>query len=298
MNDHYTPGWIDDPEAVAGIVDTLPEADAALTPISEMHEVPASAYLWDIARKVLGNLLPPRNQGSVGSCVAFATVRAIEYTMLAEIAAGDPEMFASLAPEPVYAGSRVEVGKGKLGNHDGSIGAWAATFVRDWGILPQQILGEHDLTTYSEARCRRWGKDGCPDDLEQLSRSHPVRSVTRVSTWTTAKQALANGYGIAVCSNQGFKMVRNEIGECRASGSWAHAMCLSGYTTLADGRELGRLDNSWGPDAHTGPVGPGDPGPEGFWADSSVIGSMLAKGDAWIFATVEGFPRRTIPWLI
>jgi len=25
---------------------------------------------------------------------------------------------------------------------------------------------------------------------------------------------------------------------------------------------------------------------------------MLAKGDAWIFATVEGFPRRTIPWLV
>lgn len=298
MTDHYLPGWVDEPEEVNQIVATLPESDASLTPIGETKDFPAECYLWDMARKVLGHLLPPRNQGRIGSCVAFAAARAIEYTMLAEIASGEPELFTSLAPEPIYGGSRVEVGKGKLGRHDGSIGAWAATFVRDWGILPQQKLGEHDLSNYSESRCRQWGQSGCPDDLEALSRSHPVRAVTRVQSWKAAKQALVNGYGISICSNQGFSMGRNADGECQASGSWAHAMCLSGYTRLATGREVGRLDNSWGPDAHTGPVGPGEPGPEGFYADSDVIHSMLAKGDAWIFATVQGFPRRTIPWLI
>lgn len=297
MSDFYVPGWVDDPAAVAEITAFLPESDISVTPIGETVDLPKSCYLWDAAIKVLGGPIPPRNQGRVGSCVAFGTVRAIEYTMLAEIMAGDPEMFAALSVEPVYAGSRVEVGKGKI-TGDGSIGAWAATFVRDWGVIPATVIGTHDLTNYSEGRCRQWGRSGCPDDLEVLARSHPVRAVTQVKTWHQAKQALVNGHGIAISSSQGFTMRRNEWGECQASGIWQHCMCLSGYTTLENGRELGRIDNSWGPDAHSGPLGPGNPGPEGFYSDSDVIHGMLAKGDAWVFATVDGFPRRSIPWLI
>lgn len=296
MSDWYTPGWIDDPAAVDEIVSTLTEPDVSYTAIGSIETLPTRVHLWDAARKVLGNLLPPRNQGRVGSCVGFGTARAIEYTMLSEIASGEPEMFEPLAAEVIYAGARVEVG-GRRIRGDGAIGAHAATFVRDWGVLAREVYGEHDLSTYSEGRARQWGDNGVPDDIEKLTRSHPVRQVTRVRNWTDAKRALASGYAIAICSGQGFSMRRDSNGIANATGSWAHCMTLCGYDQHGQD-EIGRIDNSWGPDAHTGPVGAGNPGPEGFWAFAEVIDSMLARGDAWIFANVDGFVRRSLPWLI
>jgi hypothetical protein len=74
-------------------------------------------------------------------------------------------------------------------------------------------------------------------------------------------------------------------------------MCLCGYQT--GNREGGRLDNSWGVEAHNGPVGAGNPGPEGFWADAETLEEMLAEGDSWAFSAVEGFPDRgVISWWI
>ncbi len=67
--------------------------------------------------------------------------------------------------------------------------------------------------------------------------------------------------------------------------------------TLDDGTESGRIDNSWGPNYFSGPVGWGEPGPEGFWAQSKIIHKMLQYGDSWAFSCVEGFPLR-LDWVI
>jgi len=72
-------------------------------------------------------------------------------------------------------------------------------------------------------------------------------------------------------------------------------MCLCGWTTI-DGKIYFRIDNSWGANAHTGPTGPGDPGPEGFYAAASVVDNMLAEKDSFAFSAVEGFPLRKIRW--
>lgn len=296
MSDWYTPGWIDDPEAVGEVVATLVESDISMTPIGSVIDLPERVHMWDAARKVLGGLIPPRNQGRVGSCVGFGTARAIEYTMLSEIAAGEPETFEALASEVIYAGARVEVGGRKI-RGDGAIGAHAATFVRDWGVLARAKYGDIDLDSYSEARARQWGDQGVPDQLETIARNHPVTQVTRVLNWSDAKKAMASGHAISVCSTQGFSMKRDSNGIAAATTTWAHCMCLCGYDQHGQD-EIGRIDNSWGPDAHTGPVGAGNPGPEGFWAYADVIDRMLARGDAWAFANVNGFVRRSLPWLI
>jgi hypothetical protein len=135
----YPMGWVDSPEVVAAIADSLPFVFGD-TEAGQVTDLPEQVFLWELARTVTGGLLSARNQGTVGSCVSFGTVRAIEYTMIAEIAAGQPEQFLELATEVVYGGSRVEVGKGVL-RGDGSIGAWAATFVRDWGVLNRGVFG-------------------------------------------------------------------------------------------------------------------------------------------------------------
>jgi hypothetical protein len=265
-----------------------------------VEDIPDHVYLWDVARVVNGGLIPPRNQGQVGSCVSFGTARAVEYSMCAEIAVGEPESFMDLCTEVIYAGSRVEIGGGRL-RGDGSVGAWAADWCRKYGILGRLEYktekATYDLRQYSEARCKSWGSTGVPNDLEPLAKVHPIRQTTQVKTWEEAKRMLASGYGIAVCSGQGFSMKRDANGVAKASGSWAHCMCLCGYHTEG-GKEFGRIDNSWGASAHTGPTGWGNPGPEGFWAEASVISKMLAEKDSWAFSSVDGFPVKKLRWII
>lgn len=291
-------GWIDDKDAVDEVVSTLEFADVSLTPIGSVPvgALPENVYLWDIARKVTGSLLPPKNQGKVGSCVSFATARAITYTMLAEIASGEKESYVDICEEVIYGGSRVEIGGGML-RGDGSVGAWAAKWVSCYGLVVRGSYGDIDLSSYSETRCREYGAKGVPTELELEAKLHPVSSATRVRNWDDAKRALANGYGISLCSNQGFTMARDKDGVATKSGSWAHAMCLCGYAKIGS-YEYGRIDNSWGSSAHTGPVGPGNPGPEGFYARADIIHNMLNSGDCWIYADVTGFKKRELNWLI
>lgn len=283
-------GWIDNPAAVDAVAATLETPVFGETPAGrDPAPLPDTVCLWQACRKLLGDLIPPRDQGAVGSCVAFGTVAAVEHTLCAEIAAGDLDGFRDLATEIVYAGSRVEVGGGRL-RGDGSIGAWAAEFVRRWGVLDRGVHGKLDLTTYSARLCRQLGAAGVPDGLEAACREHPVEGISRVDSFDAACRALASGYAVAVCSNQGFTMKRDRDGFCAPRGVWNHCLGLVGYTRV--GRAGGFLLNSWGGEAHTGPSGLGNPSPAGFWAEAAVLDRMLRQRDSWAFSRVRGFPVR------
>ena len=296
MSSFYVPGWEYLPEEVNNVRMAQPLPTFGLTPANFAADIPDHVFLWEADRKVLGSVLPPKNQGSVGSCVSFGTNTAIRRTMLTEIMLGDPEEFKDIAEEVTYGGSRVEIGGGRISG-DGSVGAWAAEFVKRWGVVNRGVHGSYDLTGYSESRCREFGRNGVPADLETVAKAHPVKNITQVTNWAEAKKALASGYGIAICSNQGFSMRRDAKGICRPSGSWAHCMALDGYF-IENGNEYGHIENSWGADAHTGPVGWGEPNTGGFWADAEVIGRMLRQDDSWAFSAVDGFPARKINWLL
>ena len=291
-------GWVDDPVAVAAVAAAQTFADAGRTPVGATAEadLPPFVYLWKAFFKLFGKNPPPRNQKQVGSCVSFGTNKAVESTMAVEIALkGEAEEWKDIAQEVTYGGSRVEVGNGRI-RGDGSVGAWAAEFVRRWGVVARGVYGSVDLSAYSEQRCREYGDKGVPAELETLAREHPVKDTTLVTTRADAKKMLAAGYGLAVCSNQGFSMTRDANGVCRPSGNWGHCMAIDGYHTDAAGDLWFHVVNSWGPDAHTGPTGWGDPGTDGFWASADVVDGMIAAGDTWAFAAVQGFPARVIDW--
>jgi hypothetical protein len=292
----YVPGWIDDPVAVQATQATLAVPVFATTEANAADTLPDHAYLWEAYRKTVGKLPPAKNQGSVGSCVSFGTNTAIRRTMAVEIFVGEPEEFRDIAEEITYGGSRIEIGGGRISG-DGSVGAWAAKFVEQFGVVARGVYGNVDLGEYSESRCRDYGRRGVPDELEPVAKQHPIKTVTQVRNWEEAKRALASGYGIAICSNQGFEMRRDSRGICDPSGSWAHCMALDGYHVEA-GREYGHIVNSWGDNAHTGPVGWGDPGGDGFWAESGVVNRMLGQDDSWAFSALQGFPGRKLNWLI
>lgn len=294
-------GWVRNPEAVEAIVSTLPYKDFSETPAAGFAaaELPDHCYLWDFAIQVTGGLLTPQNQLDVGSCVAFGAERAINYSLCAEIANGAPYEHAYMVQEAIYGLSRVEIGKRELGRSDGSIGAWAADAVRKYGVLKRGTFldGKYDLTKYNTSRCRDWGWNGLPDALEPEAKIYPVKETTMVTNWLDCKKALYQGYGVSVASNQGFSMRRNANGICRAGGTWYHQMCICGWATI-DKEEYGRIDNSWGVNAHTGPTGPGSPGPEGFYAHWKTIEYMLKQRDSFAFSGVTGFPLRKLRWKI
>lgn len=292
-------GWHKDDQAVEAVAETLKFKVFADTPAGKSDDpLPEQVYLWHSYVKLFARGPPGKNQLDVGSCVSFGTNTAIERTLATQIvlARGGADEFKHLVEEVTYGGSRVEIGGGRI-RGDGSVGAWAAQFVQKWGIVERAKHGAYDLSVYSTATCRKFGQSGVPDDLEKIARERPVKDITLVKTWDQAKKALASGYGIAVCSGQGFTMQRDANGVCRASGFWAHCMCLDGYTKI-DGREYGHITNSWGDSAHTGPVGPGDAPPSGFWADATTVGRMLGEGDSWAFSGVKGFPKRELDWFV
>jgi hypothetical protein len=295
MNENY--GWHKDPAEVSKVQSRLSDP-AFLTSICARSsaEIPSEVFLWKAAEQILGQKLPGRNQGQVGSCVSFGTAAAIEHSMLAEIALGDLEEFKELCQEEIYGGSRVEIGGGRL-KDDGSIGAWAAEYVNKFGILARGKYGNIDCEKYDETLCRKWGAKGVPPELLPEIKIHPVKTTSLVRDFNEAKKALASGYGIAVCSNQGFNgMDRDSAGFATAKGEWGHCMALIGYQT--GNRPGGFILNSWGDDAHHGPTGAGDPPLAGFWVDSKIIDRMLAEQDSWAFSCVEGFPIRKLHFLI
>lgn len=297
--DDYGMGWLEDPKEVERVASTLPFKVFADTPAGKVKDpLPDHIFLWDAFRQLEGKLPPTKNQGSIGSCVSFGTNNAILRTMAVEIAMfGRPFELLDIVEEATYGGSRVQAGHDG-GGGDGSVGAWAAKFVNEWGIIARGKYDKYDLTSYSVSLCRSWGRSGLPKDLEPLAKKHPVTEITLVKSWDSAKKSLASGYGIAICSNQGFANKRDANGVARPSGSWAHCMCLDGYFIDGGGKEYGHIENSWGADWISGPVGWGNPGPGGFWAESAVIDRMLRAGDSWAFSQTKGFPARQIDWFV
>jgi hypothetical protein len=211
------------------------------------------------------------------------------------IVGGQKFEWKSVSVEAIYALSRVEVGGGRISG-DGSVGAWAAKAVKDYGVVSMEKHGAHDLTTFSPARARDWGRRGCPDDLEPEAKRHPIKGTALVASWADVKRSIQQGYPVAVCSDQGFRMERDATGRARPQGSWAHCMAIVGVRAAKDGRtEGGFILNSWGDQAHTGPVWPADAPVAGFWADAAVIDRMVRQGDSFALSDVVGFPRRVIP---
>jgi hypothetical protein len=236
------------------------------------------------------------NQGSLGACVGFGTVCAIQLTNIVEIGNGDAETFKYLSPSITYAGSRVEANGGSSPfRGDGSTGALAAKFSTKWGILDKGVYGKYDLNKYDIPLTRTWASTGIPDELETFIKQHPISNATLVTTIEEAQKALAQGYGISVCSSQGFNTKRSADGICAPSGSWMHCMNSPGYIYI--GNELYfYIENSWG-----NYMGEGNPAPNNanlgtFLAKADVFLRMLGMRDSYAYSGVSGFASKKLDW--
>jgi hypothetical protein len=299
MTDHEIAakcGWINDPQAVAAVLQALPKPLFAESAGHLLAGPAEDVFLWDAARRVTGGPLPAHDQDGVGCCVGEGFSSAVEYLQCVEIAlGGESGVFEPIASEAIYALSRVEIGGGRVVG-DGSVGAWAARAVREFGVLPRQRFSRYDLTQFDPARARDWGRRGLPDNLEPEARRHPVRTVSLVRSFAEARAALAHGYPVAVCSDQGFTLTRDAGGFCSPLGRWGHCMCFIGATSRP--RPGLCCLQSWGPKTPSGPIGLGDHPAWSFWVDAEIADRMLEQGDSWALSAFDGFPARKLQWMM
>lgn len=229
-------------------------------------------------------------------CVSLGASHASDYTYAAEIAMkGELEEWLGIsATEDIYGGSRVNIGKGQLGNGGGSYGVWAAKYVSQYGTLLRKKYDKYDLSKYNYDTAAYWGSPnvGVPRDLLEVAKNNKVRTVSLIRTYEEARDALANGYAITIASSQGFTQTRDKDGFCQPSGSWPHQMCL-----IAVDDNFSRpgvlILNSWGRYMN-GPVRFDQP-QESFWCDAQVLEErILSVGDSWAYSDRAGFPMKEI----
>lgn len=256
--------------------------------------------LYSFLPQHCGGRFPIHTQ-TIGDCVSHGWGLGIDVLQAAEIQAGTGTKFpGEEATEIIYAGSRVEIGKGQCGHQDGSVGAWAAQFVVKYGTLVRGKYGKLDLTEYNGQTAKALGAPnaGVPDPLEPQVREHPIKTTSLVRGYEEARDSIANGYPIPVCSTVGFEgsKTRDKDGFGKRGGSWPHCMLFCGVDD--EFHRPGLLCvNSWGPSWITGPRRHDQP--EGsFWVDADVADSMLREGDSFAISGYVGYPAQELTYML
>ena len=227
---------------------------------------------------------------TTGDCVSHATRNAVDLSRAIEIdIKGEKESWiARGATEAIY-GARGHGGQGMSCSR-------AAQFVSQSGgvLVRKNYPGVADFSKYNGNMGANWGSRGLPDKVIDIANDHQIKTVSLIKTIEEARDALANGYGISVCSNYGFTNRRDSKGVARKSGSWAHAMA---WTACDDtGKEpLFLVQNSWGKwndggHPEWGPIPDGS-----FLITASDAAGMLRQNGAYVFSEFNGFPPQKLP---
>ena len=294
MNNQYN-GWIDDQDSVESVMNDLP------FPIfgDVWSDIKGSGkgktvLLYDIILKVAG-YFPNRIQ-LIGDCISMGAAYAVDAIKAVDIfiKKESEEWIAETSTEDIYGGSRIQIGKGRIGTGDGSVGAWAAQYVNKYGALARQKYGNIDLTKYNSKIAKQWGMPGkgTPQELIPFAKEHPVEVVSQVYTYAEVRDLIANGYAVTIASSQGFSSKRDAEGFARPEGTWQHQMSILGVDD-AYKRPGVLIQNSWGkwnsgPKRHNQPDG-------SMWVDADVLEKrILSKKDSWAFSGYGGFKPRKL----
>lgn len=232
----------------------------------------------------------PSERQTTGDCVSHSTRNAIDITRAVEIKNGEREGFiVRSATEGIYQ-SRGHRGQGMTCSG-------AARYVNQkGGILLRKDYGEVDLSTYDSSL---GAKKQIPNRIyEDEAQKHQVKTISNIRTVEEARDALANGYAMSVCSGYGFSSRRDKNGIAKRSSGWAHAMAWIACDDTKNrlNETLFLVQNSWGawntgPKVHDQPDG-------SFWIREKDAKGMLSSGSAWVFSDVDGFPAREIKYSI
>jgi hypothetical protein len=233
---------------------------------------------------------PYNERQTTGDCVSHGTRNACDVSRAVEIDVhGEREgWIARGATEAIY-GARGWSGQGMSC-------ARAAEFVSTVGgvVVRKNYPGIADFTKYNGNLGAGWGGRGLPDKVIDLANDHQIKTVSLVRTIEEARDALANGYGLAVCSNYGFSNKRDKKGFAAQSGSWAHCMAWIACDDTGDEPAF-LVQNSWGKwndggHPEWGPIPDGS-----FLIHADVAEGMLKQSGSYAFSQFDGFPLQKLP---
>lgn len=233
---------------------------------------------------------PYNERQTVGDCVSHATRNACDISRAVEIdVKKDREAWiAKGATEAIY-GARGHGGEGMSC-------ARAAEFVSKYGgiLVRKNYPGVINLSKYDGRLGAKWGGRGLPDSVLDLANDYQIKTVSLIRTVEEARDALANGYGLSVCSNYGFSSKRDNKGFAKPQGSWAHAMAwIACDDTGSEPAFL--VQNSWGK-WNSGGHPEWGPIPDGsFLITADVAQGMLNGRAAYAFSDFDGFPLQKLP---
>lgn len=234
----------------------------------------------------------PSEAQTTGDCVSHSTRNAVDVSRAVEIdIKGEAESFeARGATEAIY-GIRGHGGQGMSCSQ-------AVRFInQDGGILLRKKYDSInlDLSKYNANIGISWGTRGVPSNVKDTAKKNQVKTISLVQTVSEARDAIANGYALTVCSDQGFSSMRDENGIAAPKGSWSHAMCWCACddTRSVYNETLFLIVNSWGvwnagPKKYNQPDG-------SFWIRQSVAERMLAQRGSFAVSNFDGFPARRLP---
>lgn len=297
-------GYVPNPQETERFLQSLPkpllrEQGPELFKDRRDHDTFLYRAWYDAYREYYGREWTVGAQG-IGDCVSWGWAHGADCHLAVLWKIGESAEWKPAATEAIYGGSRVEARGVTFGGwSDGSYGAAAAKWVKNWGIVFRQRYDDLgiDLTTYSAARAKQWGAYGCGGRndngrLDNRAKSHPIKSVALVTDFDSAAKAIQSGYPVVVCSGQGFSSRRDSQGFCAPRGSWSHCMCFIG---VRFGDRPGLLClNSWGPRWVSGPKWPDDQPDGSFWVDARVATRMLSGRDSFAVSGYSGFPYRPL----
>ena len=288
-------GWINNPKAVEMAMKDLPfPVFCDVWSSIKGTGTGKKMLLYDIIKKVAGQF-PMRTQ-TIGDCVSMAAAYAVDAIKCVDIYLNKDfeEWVAETATEDIYWGSRNMIGRGELGNQDGSLGVWAAKYVNEYGAVARGKYGDVDLTKYDGQKARTWGRSGykLSNEFVKSAKEHPVLIISQVNSYAEVRDLIFNGYSVTIASNQGFSSNRDSEGFAKPEGNWGHQMSILGMDD--EYKRPGVLvQNSWGawnggPKRHNQPDG-------SFWVDADEIESRILKvGDCWAFSGYSGFKPQTL----
>lgn len=224
-----------------------------------------------------------------GDCVSHGNKNGADITRAFEILYnGEKESFVARgATEGIY-GSRGSGGEGMFGHQ-------AIEFLtQTGGVLVRRNYAEAgvDLTNYDARKGIGWGRTGVPKKLIEEAQKNKFETASLVQSVEEARDLIANGYGVPVCSNYGFGNRRDKFGIAEPSGTWYHCMLFGGCddTKTRHSEMLFLIINSWGPDWIAGPMFE-QPGGS-FWVTQKVAAAMIAQKQTYALSNFDGFKRR------
>jgi hypothetical protein len=290
MNESLKPGgWIHDPSEVRRMLARMPRPYfAAGAPHLEGSGTGRTTLLYKAFKDINDDQYIDYPAQVIGDCVSHGFGHGIDLLEAVQIAiGGKAEEFKQTATEAIYGMARVDVGGQRGSYSDGAVGAWAAQAVSTLGTLAREAVGPYD-----GQRAKQWGAEGVPADQKAKASDHRVRTTSLITTYGELEDALANGYPVTVCSNQGFTLERDAQGFCAPRGIWGHCMLIVGVR--ADRRPGACIFQSWGSGVPSGPLALDQP-PNSFWADRDVVERMLSMQDSWALSSFDGYPVRALP---